>query len=298
MNPKPFTILEAPSVLGLFPKGVQRLAGALLDAGLAERLDARRAGLVSPPPYDSRVDPDTKLLNGPGIEVYSSTLADAVGSVIDAGEFPVVLGGDCSILLGCGLAMRRRGRSGLLFLDGHADFYQPEAEPSGEVASMDLGFATGHGPSPLADLEGLGPLFQERDVAALGRRDEEETRREGSRRIEETDIETISLADVRRAGLVEATARMTGRLVGDDTSGFWVHLDADVLDDAVMPAVDYRQPGGLSWDELATVLRAASDTGRVHGIDITIFNPELDEDGAIAREFVETICRGLARLTE
>jgi arginase len=45
--------------------------------------------------------------------------------------------------------LKRRGRYGLLFIDGHADFYQPEVNPNGEAASMDLAFATGHGrPKP------------------------------------------------------------------------------------------------------------------------------------------------------
>jgi arginase len=89
------------------------------------------------------------------------------------GEFPVVLGGDCSIMLGCLLALRRRGRHGLLFLDGHADFYQPEAEPDGEAASMELALATGRGPVVVTDLEGRRPLVRDEDVVVLGRRDAE-----------------------------------------------------------------------------------------------------------------------------
>ena len=73
--------------------------------------------------------------------------------MLDAGDIPIVLGGDCSILLGNLLALRGRGRYGLLFIDGHADFYQPDAEPNGEAASMDLALATGRGPHVVADRE-------------------------------------------------------------------------------------------------------------------------------------------------
>ena len=159
-----FTIIEAPSVLGLFPKGVETLPSALLGAGLAEHLNARRAGRLEPPPYNGHRDPETLVLNPLGIRDYSIRLADEVGRVLDAGEFPIVLGGDCSIMLGCLLALRRRERHCLLFLDGHADFYQPEAEPNGEVASMELALATGRGPAVLTDLEGKRPLV--RDVGA------------------------------------------------------------------------------------------------------------------------------------
>ena len=136
-------IVEAPSTLGLSSRGVELLPDALIDAGLASRLGARRAGLVEPPARDARRDPDMLLLNPHGIAYYAKALADAIGAVLDRDGFPLVLGGDCSILLGSLLALRRRGRYGLLFLDGHADFYQPEAEPKGEAASMELALATG-----------------------------------------------------------------------------------------------------------------------------------------------------------
>jgi len=293
MIEKSFAILEAPSVLGLFPKGVERLAEALLAAGLADRLGARRAGRVEPPPYEPERDPETLLLNPRGIANYSVALADAVNAVVDRGEFPVVLGGDCSILLGNLLALRRRGRCGLLFLDGHADFYQPEAEPNGEAASMDLALATGRGPAVVTDIEGRCPLVRDADVVVFGRRDAADAEAHGSQRIEDTAIAMTELAAVRAAGVEAAAASAVERLSRTELDGFWIHLDADVLDDAVMPAVDYRMPDGLSWDELATVLRAAVSGGRAVGINVTIFNPKLDGDGSIARAFVEALARGL-----
>lgn len=288
-----YAIVEAPSVLGLFPQGVERLPEALLGAGLAGRLEARRAGRVEPPPYDPRRDPETGVLNPAGIAAYSVALADAVGLVRGAGEVPVVLGGDCSILLGCLLALRRRGRFGLFFLDGHADFYQPEAEPNGEAASMDLALATGRGPAVVTDLEGLQPLVRDEDVVAFGIRDAEDAETFGSQRIEDSGIALLDLAAIRRDGVDAALARALDRLARHGLPGFWLHLDADVLDDAVMPAVDYRMPGGLSFDELAAVLRAAAATGRLAGIDITIFNPALDPGGAIAAAFTDAVARGL-----
>src|SRR5688500_18808558 len=130
-----FAIIEAPSVLGLTPGGVEDLPATLLGAGLAARLGARRVGAVKPPAYDERRDPVHGFLNAPGIARYASDLADVIGVVVEAGETPLVLGGDCSILLGSMLALRRRGRYGLLFLDGHTDFYQPAANVNGQVAS-------------------------------------------------------------------------------------------------------------------------------------------------------------------
>ena len=87
--------------------------------------------------------------------------------------------------------------------------------------------------------------------------------------------------------------RVLCRLTSSDLDGFWIHLDADALDDAVMPAVDYRIPDGLHWNELVAILRGAIASGEALGIDVTIFNPKLDADGAIAQRFVEALGDGL-----
>ena len=166
-------IVQAPSHLGLRAAGVEALPEALLTAGLAERLGARHGTRLAPPAFDPTIDPGTGLLNPQGLGDYASRLADAVGTVLDQGAFPIVLGGDCTILLGITLALRRRGRSGLLFLDGHADFYQPQADPTGEAASMELALVTGRGPDLVTDLEGRRPLLRDEDVVVFGFRDAE-----------------------------------------------------------------------------------------------------------------------------
>ncbi|MEU7718823.1 arginase family protein [Streptomyces tibetensis] len=283
-------IIEAPSVLGLRPTGVEDLPAALLGAGLAEGLGAVHAGRVEPPAYDPERDPDTGVLNAGGIAAYSVALAGAVGDVLDDGRFPVVLGGDCSVLLGTLLALRRRDRHGLLFLDGHTDFYQPSAEPAGEVASMELALATGRGPRVLADLEGRGPLVRDEDVVALGFRDAEESAAHGMQPLPPA-LHAWELGTVRALGAAEAARRAVGLLSGGGAdAGYWVHLDIDVLDDALMPAVDYRQPDGLTWQELETVLRTAL-SGAAAGLTVTVFNPRLDPDGTLAQRLGDCLVR-------
>ncbi len=264
---------------------------ALIEAGLIDRLAARRAGRVAPQtPYDVERDAETLTLNATGIATYSRALANAVGDVMDRGEFPVVLGGDCSIVLGTLLALRRRGRYGLLFIDGHADFYNPEANPNGEAASMDLAYATGRGPALLTNLEGRGPLVQDEDVVAFGYRDAEEQAEYGSQPLP-LNLHAIDLCRIRRHGVEQCTRDAVAHLTRDrgPAEGFWLHVDADVLDDAIMPAVDYRLPDGLSWEQLTTALRIAVESNRVVGLDVTIYNPKLDPDGAGARGLVTAI---------
>jgi arginase len=285
------TILEAPSRLGLSSGGVETLPKALLAAGFAERIGARRGGEIPSPPHEAKVDAATGVLNLAGIAAYTVTLADAIEPPLARGEMPVVLGGDCSILLGCLLAARRRGRFGLLFLDGHADFFQPSAEPKGEVASMELAIAVGRHDTVLARPDGNSPLVEEEDVVAFGRRDEQDSDEYGSQRIEDSGVELINLARIRDAGIAAVTSQALARLAGLD--GFWLHLDADVLNAEIMPAVDHIVEGGLAWDELVHVLRQTFSTGRVVGMDITILNPTLDKDGSIVARFVDAVASGM-----
>jgi arginase len=294
-GPPAVAIVQAPSHLGLRAAGVEGLPEALLAAGLAERLGARLGPRLAVPAFDPRVDPATGLLNPHGLRDYAPRLADAVGAVLDGGGFPLVLGGDCTVLLGIALALRRRGRHGLLFLDGHADFYQPEAEPAGEAASMELALVTGRGPEVVTDLEGRRPLLRDEDVVVLGHRDAEHAAAEGSRPLAAT-IRAMDLAAVRERGAARAAGDALAHLDrGGGPAGFWVHLDVDVLDDAVMPAVDYRLPDGLTWEELTAVLRTAVAGGHALGLDVTIFNPTLDPDGRVARSLVDALVAGLTR---
>ncbi|MFB8142432.1 arginase family protein [Streptomyces parvus] len=286
-------VIEAPSVLGLWPSGVEKLPETLLDAGLADLPGVVRAGRVEPPAYDATRDPDTGILNPDGIARYSVRLADAVGGVLDSGRFPLVLGGDCSILLGNLLALRRLGRYGLLFLDGHTDFYQPSADPAGEAASMELALATGRGPRILTDLEGRGPLVRDEDVVAFGFRDSAESAEHGMQPLP-SQLYAIGLDDVRAAGAPAAARHAVNRLTGGSHAGYWVHLDVDVLDGTIMPAVDYRLPGGLTWTELESVLRTALTDKRAVGLDVTIFNPRRDPEGTIAARLTECLRRGLS----
>ena len=204
----------------------------------------------------------------------------------------MVLGGDCSIVLGPMLALRRRGRFGLLFIDGHADFYQPEVNPNGEAASMDLAFVTGHGPKQLVDIENLAPLVRAEDTVAFGIRDAEEQAKYGSQRLP-PELRAFDLDAIRSSGIEAAAAAAVGHLTRAPLEGFFIHVDADCLDDAVMPAVDYRLGGGLSWDELRTTIQIALRSRRAVGLELTIYNPSLDHDGSAGRGLVRLLAEAL-----
>ena len=290
-----YAIIDAPSILGLRPTGVQYLPEALKTAGLLKGLNAEHVGYVQPSSsYNPKRDQATLIMNADAIKTFSLELAEIVSTEIAKKSFPIVLGGDCSILIGPLLGLRHVGRYGLFFIDGHADFYQPQASTTGEVADMDLAIVSGRGPDILSNIDDLKPLVRDEDAVVFGYRDAEQSLSYGSQDIRETNMHVFDLSQIRGLKIATATSVAVARLMKDELEGFWIHLDADVLDDRVMPAVDYRLPdGGLGFSELSKLLSVLIASGHAVGMSITIFNPHLDLDGSIAKNFVSSIVAGL-----
>jgi len=287
---KNLSVISAPSTLGLKPSGVEELPRALKEQGLLERLGAIDAGTVVPGKYYYDRSIVYKTLNASGIIDYTLNLSYRVAKMIKEERFPLVLGGDCSITLGNMLGLRKAkfGKMGLIYIDGHADFYEPEKSPTGEIADMSLGFLTGRGPDALTSYEFYKPLVYDANTILFGYRDEEESKKDGSRDVRETQILSIDCDQIKSKGVNNLSDICLERL--SNLSGFWIHLDVDVLDDKLMPAVDYRMPKGLSYTELGFVMKKLINSRKCLGMDVTIFNPKLDyKDKRIAKELTSFI---------
>ncbi len=292
---RPVTIVGAPSAIGIRPYddgGPRRLdlaPRALREQRLAARLGAGDAGDVIAPPYRERERPPGRPRNEADVAEYSRDLAERVAAAT-AGGFALVLGGDCSIVLGCLLGVRRTARApvGLVYVDAHADFATPQESRTGSAASMCLALAVGRGETPLARLAGE-PLVQPADVALVGRRDHAEPwyGHDGLRALPVLDLPHDA---VRGRGPADTARAVLNRVARPGLGGFWIHLDADVLDPSVMPAVDSPVPGGLSLDELAELLEPLVRHPGALGLELTIYDPTLDPE--------HTSAARLARLLE
>ena len=294
-------VLDAPSNLGLRPPtlssvpGCAKAPGALRDHDLVARLGARDAGCLTAPRYDpGEWRPGDGVCHARSIADYSMALAERVESIIEQGEFPVVLGGDCSIVLGSALAMHRLGESvggriGLVYVDGHSDFRHPgNASYVGAAAGEGLALVTGRGQADLAAIEGRRPYFRDIDVVVLGVRAQDDYRLD----LQAAGIVTRPVPTLRVEGAARSAQWARDQL--SDCAGYWVHVDVDVLDPAVMPAVDAPDPGGIAFPELELLIAGLVETPHCLGLELTVFDPDYDPDGSYAAEIVATLVAGLA----
>ncbi|WP_394553280.1 arginase family protein [Agromyces sp. MMS24-JH15] len=294
-------IIAAPSNLGLRPPepggvpGTAKAPEALREAGLWRALEAdgaRDAGVVLPGRYvdDEGRRPPGHARNEPRLLAHARALSSRIRATIEAGDAPLVIGGDCSLLLGAGHALAGTG-AGLVHVDGHTDFRHPGNVASwGAVAGEDLAVAIGRHRAELADLDGRGPYFDAARSVHVGCRDDDEYLGEARDRL----AEVIPASLARRLGMPETAAR--AMTAADGRGGYWLHVDVDVLDEAVMPAVDSPEPGGLAAADLVDLLRALAP--RAVGAEITVFDPDLDPDGryaAVLRDVIVEGCRDLGR---
>lgn len=282
-------IISAPSVLGLQSNGVELLAEKFLQNGLAEKIHSQLPVISVPTLNNQRSnqrDPITKCLNPVMIHEFSLTLKKVIA---DTDNFKLVLGGDCSILLGIMPALKSKGNYGLIFIDAHADFYEPEKSTTGEVADMDLAIVTGRGPEILTNIDGLKPYVRDEHVIHIAQRDWEETKKFDSQDIRETNIKCFLLEAIENNGVQKTTTEILDHISTLDTIGYWIHFDTDVLNDSINPAVDYRIPGGLQLEEAEHFISNFCQKINIIGMSVTIYNASLDETGAIAKKITDSL---------
>jgi arginase len=296
---RPIAVVGAPSNLGIRPyddgepRSLNRAPEVLRRRNLIARLGATDFGDVVPPAYRDFERPPKRPRHEAELMQYSRAVARRVAAAMGSGRFAVVLGGDCSVALGCLLGARRRagGPIGLAYVDAHADFSTPSDSMTGSVSSMCLSLVSGRGDTPLAQLAGIVPLVAADHTALVGRR-------HAAAAPTMAALEASAILDVPSAVLStgqnsQPIAAILSRVAGPSVRGFWIHLDVDVLNPAVMSAVDSPEAGGLTPEELEQVLAPLVHHPSALGLDISIYDPALDADRSCARLLVNLLDRVL-----
>ena len=287
------SIIEFPSNLGLIEPspghepGVKKLPDWFRAHKLHDLIQPKHIYSLTPPPYTMNIDKVSGVRNADAIIQYAKEQVSLIEKVISEKDFAIVLGGDCSILIGNALALKQRGRYGLFYLDGHTDFITPDMSGTAGAAGMDLAFIAGRGPEKLSNIHGQSPYIEEEHIFCVGNREYDEAY---ERPVKESAVTYLDLLSLRKAGIENCVKDFLTMIHSQKLDGFWIHVDVDVLNDDLMPCVDSRTTDGLTYDEFNTILTLLLSDYKATGIEITILDPELDPNGIYTKEFVSHFC--------
>jgi arginase len=291
--PRKIRVIGVPLDLGQSRRGVDMGPSAVRVAGLEARLEAlghivEDGGnvAVAIPEQKKEGHPNAKYLKE--ITATCTKHAELVIKTLEAGQVPLVLGGDHSVAVGTVSGVsefyrRQNQKIGLLWIDAHTDVNTPESSPSGNVHGMPLAAIMGLGPPELANIFNFSPKVNPQNCVLIGVRDIDAIEKENVRR---AGIEVFTMRDIDERGMrtvMEEALRMAGR----GTAGYHVSLDMDWIDPEDAPGVGTPVRGGATYREAHLAMEIIADHSRMLSFEIVEVNPVIDERNQTADLAVE-----------
>lgn len=298
MNSNNINIFEFPSNLGLkksnndIEPGVRNLPSWLKKNRFHDLINYKEIFTLSSPAYSMDLDDESGVLNANQIIKYAKEQAEFLSKNIVSDSFQIIIGGDCSILIGNAIALKQMGNYGLFFLDGHTDYVSPEISQSKQAAAMELAIVTGYGHKKLTNILNLKPYFTKENVWCVGNREYDP---KVVKEITSSGINYFDLNVLRKMGIEKCVLQFLKMVNDNKLDGFFIHLDVDVLNDNIMPAVDCREKDGLTYPEFTSLIKLLLSNSKSIGIEITILDPSLDKDGKYTKEFVSNFVNTINR---
>jgi arginase len=286
-------LLGAPTSAAALSAGHEAAPQALRTAGLPDQL--RSIGYTVVDLGDDLTQifkPDEespRARNLRGVLKSIESLKPRVEEAVKSGGLPVILGGDCSIVLAIVAGARRYFRRvGLVYMDRDADLQSPATTRSGCVDGMVVSHLTGRGAAELVRFWGEPPLVREPDLALFGFERIEPAEEEVLRG---STVRSYPASDVKRKGAATAAESAIGSIHGDSHE-FVLQLDVDVIEN--FPATNYPGAGGLTLEDVRDALRLIFKRKNLIAVSVTAYNPAKDPDGSQAKVIVDLVAEALA----
>ena len=289
----PIRLIGAPTDVGAGARGASMGPEALRVAGLVEALrgqgaDVHDAGNLTGPP-----NPWQPPVNGfrhlPEVAAWNQAVHEAVFDALQAGQLPILLGGDHCLAIGSISAVarhcRRQGRKlHVVWLDAHTDVNTEVISPSGNLHGMPVSCLLGHGPAALTgwsgELAALGPDA----IDFIGIRSVDAQEKEAIARL---GLQVFDMRHIDEHGMRNT---MTEVLQGvDEDTHLHVSFDLDCLDPADAPGVGTGVRGGPTYREMQLCMEMIADTGRLASLDVMELNPALDQRNKTADLAVDLV---------
>ena len=292
---RPVGIFGVPMDLGQDRRGVDmgpsairyaRLQAALEELGYPVT-DVGNAGT----PIPEMVEKREEIRQLAAVRDVCEDVAERAQAMISEGLFPIFLGGDHSISIGTVSGVARSfGRTGVIWLDAHADFNLPETSPSGNIHGMPLSVLTGRGHPDLVGIGGEGASVRTEDVVILGLRSVDVKERS---LLLEAGVRVYTMKEIDAYGV----ASVVRRALSDLSHLERIHLsvDLDAVDPGVAPGVGTPVRGGLTYREAHLVMELINEAGIVNSLDVVEVNPILDDGNGTAELAVELVASLMGR---
>ncbi|MBK6792411.1 MAG: arginase [Anaerolineales bacterium] len=271
-------IIGVPIDLGADRRGVDMGPSAIRYAHLQKKLEdlgytVNDEGNVEVPIAEMCKITNPKLKYIDCIIPMSRRVSGAVSTSIQAGNFPLVIGGDHSLSIGSVRGAARDRKLGVIWLDAHADFNTAETTPSGNIHGMSLAILCGLGDKSLVQLwDEPVPVIDPKNIAIIGARDLDEGEK---RNLRDAGAMVMGMEQIDRYGMVACLEKAIER-VSRDVDGIYLSLDLDSLDPEHAPGVGTPVPAGLTQREAHLACEMIGETGKLIGMDIVEVNPILD----------------------
>jgi len=284
-------LIGIPYNVGWRGSGIDEGARAFRDAGLVDELKKVVSEVVDYGDLEVRLPPrddsNPKLLNPKQVEAVCKSLATQVHSTLQSGYFPLIIGGEDSVLMGIieGFQRALGSRIGLVYMDAHGDFNTPETTPSGLIGGMNVAITAGRGPKELVEMFGHSPLLPEENIVLYGTRELDAMEEMA---LAESKVRVYTREKIREVGVENVVKKILHDLE-PRCDNVYVHVDLDVLDETEMSAQSLPVLDGLSMREFRKTLQALVESGKLCGMAIMVFNAAKDPKGVEARKVVRLI---------
>lgn len=290
-------IIGVPIDLGADRRGVDMGPSAIRYAHLQQKLESlgytvQDKGNIEVPIAEMCKISEPKLKYIDCIVPMARRTAGAVATSLQAGHFPLVLGGDHSAALGSIHGAAKGRKLGVIWVDAHADFNTPETTPSGNIHGMPLAALCGLGDPRLTALwDESVPVIDPQRVAVIGARDIDPGEK---RNLKQAGVMVMGMEQIDRLGMVQALEKAIER-ISRDVDGIFLSFDMDSLDPRHAPGVGTPVSGGLTYREAHLACELVAETGKLIGLDLVEVNPILDAQNATAALSVELAMSALGR---
>ncbi|QTD45528.1 arginase [Ottowia testudinis] len=296
LNHPRIALIGAPTDVGAGERGASMGPEALRVAGLIEALRAQGAEVLDTGNLTGPPNPCAPPVHGfrhlSEVAAWNRAVHEAVFKALQAGDLPILLGGDHCLAIGSISAVARhvqaRGRKlRVLWFDAHADFNTAALTPSGNIHGMPVASLFGDGPPELVSIGGFAPerpALRAQHLRQIGIRSVDAGEK---RLVHEAGIEVFDMRFIDEHGIRVAMERALAGVDAD--THLHVSLDVDFLDPSIAPGVATTVPGGPTYREAQLCMEMVADTGRLASLDIVEINPAYDTHNNTAELAVDLV---------